>query len=444
MSDSDNKNMAFLKSELDLFNNTAIQLAIDKSAFLEVHPISTITEKTPLEFLISGNGEHYLDLSHTILHLQVKILKNDGSNLTGSDYVAPINYFLNTMFSECSVFLNDKQIASQTNYAYRAFLESLLFSSKSSQETMYGASLFFKDTPGKHDEITTATGAGNTAALIESTNAGYMSRYNACKNSKLMDLIGALHFDLATQPKLLINGVNFRIKLERNKDIFSLMSNTDTYKISIHSAKLYVRKVTVAPSIMIAHEKALEKGVIKMPIRRIEIKNFSLSAGLSSSTIANAFIGQLPTRIILGFVSNQAYTGNSKKNPFKFSHYSLNYLTVLNDGVMVPSKPFQPNFDNDLYARCYLNLFTDLNRYHNYQNVPISYNEYNQGYTLYVIDLTPDLSASESHISVSKTGNIALDIKFSTPLPETVTLIAYSEYRNVIEIDKTRSVFTDY
>lgn len=440
MSNNDNKNMAFLKSELDLFNNAAVQLAIDSSAFLEVHPISSISEKTPIEFYIAGNGEHYLDLSHTILQLQVKILKKNGGDLVAADHVAPINYLLNTLFSECSVFLNDKQIASQANYGYRAFLESLLFSSKSSQETMYGASLFFKDTAGHHDALTSSAGG----VVTNSSNTGYLSRYDACKNSKLMDLIGPLHFDLATQPKLLINGVNIRIKLERNKDIFSLMAQDDAYKIVLQSASLYVRKVTVAPSIMIAHEKALEKGVIKMPIRRIEVKTFSLSAGLQSSTIANAFIGQLPTRIILGFVSNRAYNGNSKKNPFKFSHYNLNYLTILNDGLMIPAKPFQPHFDNDLYARCYLSLFTDLNRYHNFQNIPISYKEYKEGYTFYAVDLTPDLAANESHISIAKTGNIALDIKFSTPLPETVTLVAYTEYRNVIEIDKTRSIFTDY
>ena len=442
---SDNKSIAFLKSELDLFDNAAIQLAIDSSAFLEVHPIASLSEKTPVEFLISGNGDSYIDLSHTILQLRVKILNKNGTDLTDSDFVAPINYFLNTMFSECSVYLNDKQVAAQANYAYRSYLESLLFSSKSSQETMYGASLFFKDTADQHDDITrTRAVAAQQPETVESQNNGYKSRYNACKNSKLMDLIGPLHFDLSTQPKLLINGVNVRIKLERNKDIFSLMSSNDNYKIAIQSANLYIRKVIVAPSVMIAHEKALEKGVIKLPFRRIEIKTFSLSAGLQSSTIANAFIGQLPTRIILGFVSNQAYNGNTKKNPFKFSHYNLNYLTILNDGVMIPSKPFQPNFENDLYARCYLSLFTDLNRYHNYQNININYEEYKCGYTLYAVDLTPDLAANESHVSIAKTGNIALDIKFASPLAETVTLIAYTEYRNTIEIDKTRSVFTDY
>lgn len=155
-----------------------------------------------------------------------------------------------------------------------------------------------------------------------------------------MDIMGPLHFDLASQPKLLINGVNVRIKLEKNKEVFSLMSAADSYKVVIQSASLYVRKISVSPSIMIAHEKALEKSVIKLPIRRIEVKTFSLSSGLQSSTISNAFIGQLPTRMILGFVSNQSYNGNITKNPFKFQHYNLNYLAVLNNGVMTPAKPF--------------------------------------------------------------------------------------------------------
>lgn len=104
----DNKAPICLKSELDLFSSTPVQLAIEDSSVLEIHPLATISANTPLEFYISGSGERYLDLAHTILHLQVKIVKKTGDNLGDSDAVAPINYVLNTMFSECSVYLNDK------------------------------------------------------------------------------------------------------------------------------------------------------------------------------------------------------------------------------------------------------------------------------------------------------------------------------------------------
>lgn len=421
-----------LKSELDLFSNLPTQLAIDSSSFVQIHPLSSISENAPIEFYISGNGEHYLDLAHSILHIQIKILKRNNSILADADNVAPINYILNTMFSELSVFLNDKQVASQSNYSYRSFFESLLFSSKSSQDSLLSAALFHKDTASEHDNVAAA-----------STNIGFTTRKSICKGSKVVDLIGILHYDLAAQPKLLINGVNVRIKLERQKDSFSLMSNGE-YKIIIKSACLFVRKINVAPSVVLAQEKALERGLIKMPIRRAEVRSFALSNGIQSSTIANAFIGQLPTRLVLGFVSNEAFNGNFAKNPFKFHHYNLNYLSILEGSKMIPSKPFHPNFENNQYARSYLSLFTDLNRFHNSQNINITYGEYPKGYTLYAFDLTPDLASGETHMSVNRSGNIAIDIKFGAPLPETVSLIVYAEYRNIIEIDKARNVFTDF
>ncbi|GFT09428.1 uncharacterized protein F54H12.2, partial [Nephila pilipes] len=233
------------------------------------------------------------------------------------------------------------------------------------------------------------------------TNSGYLNRYNMCKESKLIDMLGALHFDLGSQSKCLINSVNLRIKLERNKDSFALMSAVQDYKIVIQHASLFVRKVKVAPSVVIAHEIALGKGVIKMPIRRTEVKSFALSAGMQSITIPNAFIGQLPTRLIMGMVSNTAFNGDFSKNPFNFKHYDLSYLCTIDGNRMIPSKPFQPKFDNDdSYSRCYMNLFTDLGRYHNDQDINISFSEYKDGYTLFAVDLTPDLSADAMHDSI--------------------------------------------
>lgn len=422
-----------MKSELDLFTQTPLQLSIDSSNFIEIFPVTSLSDKSPIEFFVAGNGEHYLDLSHSILHLQVKILKNNGNAIIDTDSVAPCNYILNTMFSELSLFLNDKQITSQNNYAYRAYLESLLFSSKSMQQSMLTSSLFYKDSSSYHDDVS-----------ANSNNEGFVKRRNLFKLSKLVDLCGPLHFDLASQPKLLINGVSMRLKLERHKNTFSLMATADQFKISIKSASLFIRKVNVAPFVFLAQEKALERGVIKLPIRRIEVKSFALSNGVQSYTIANAFIGQLPTRIILGFVSNEAFNGSSAKNGFKFFNYNLNYLCLLDGSRMIPTRPFQPDFTNDLYARSYLNLFTDLNRYHDAQNINIDYLEFKSGYSLFAMDMTPDIAASSSHSSVTRNGNLAIDMKFATALPETVSLIVYAEYRNNIEIDKARTIYTDY
>lgn len=51
----DSNSVVCLKSELDLFNDVPIQLGIDSSTFLEVHPVASLSENTPIEFYISGN-----------------------------------------------------------------------------------------------------------------------------------------------------------------------------------------------------------------------------------------------------------------------------------------------------------------------------------------------------------------------------------------------------
>ena len=89
----------FLKRELNLFQSSPLQLAIDNSSFVEIHPISSLSNKTPLEFSNSFSGEYYLDLAHSILHLQIRVLKTNENDLEAADSVAPINYVLNTLFS---------------------------------------------------------------------------------------------------------------------------------------------------------------------------------------------------------------------------------------------------------------------------------------------------------------------------------------------------------
>lgn len=78
----------------------------------------------------------------------------------------------------------------------------------------------------------------------------------------------------------LINGVNISINFEQNKDILKLLLANNHYKITIELTSLYVKKVNVAPSIILVHEKVLEKGVFKMPIRRIDVNTFALLNGL--------------------------------------------------------------------------------------------------------------------------------------------------------------------
>ncbi|GFW78509.1 uncharacterized protein TNCV_5110501 [Trichonephila clavipes] len=50
------------KSELDLFTSSPIQLAIDRSSFVEIHPVASISDNNTIEFLTSA--QHKMNVSY--------------------------------------------------------------------------------------------------------------------------------------------------------------------------------------------------------------------------------------------------------------------------------------------------------------------------------------------------------------------------------------------
>ncbi|GFX36400.1 uncharacterized protein TNCV_3671551 [Trichonephila clavipes] len=225
------------KSELDLFLPEKIQLAINQSSFVEIHPVASISDSNTIEFLITGLGDAYFDLTHIYLNVQAKILKSDGSAFTPNDKCD----LLNTMFSECHISLNDRQISSESNYAYKAYIQSTLFHSESSQKNFLRAGLFYKDTVEEFDD-TDLTATGKNLAML-----------------KIFDMCGILHTDLGAQPRLLISGMTIRVRLLKAKDEFTLLVKSGNYRLQIENISLFIRKCDVSSSILVGHEKALEQ-----------------------------------------------------------------------------------------------------------------------------------------------------------------------------------------
>ncbi|GFU40440.1 uncharacterized protein TNCV_1208071 [Trichonephila clavipes] len=150
--------------------------------------------------------------------------------------------------------------------------------------------------------------------------------------------------------------------------------------------------------------------------------------------------GVLPSRIIFGLISTSAFNGDMKKNPFNFKHYNLNHILLSENGIQTSTTAYTPDYAKYLYARNYLNLFTDLAQH----KTNVSYGDYKENICLYVFDLTQDKSVKEPFENVTQSGDISLHLKFDADLHETATLIAYMEMPSLTEIDKSPNVFIDY
>jgi hypothetical protein len=52
-----------------------------------------------------------------------------------------------------------------------------------------------------------------------------------------------------------------------------------------------------------------------------------------------------------------ALNGAIGKNPFDFKHYKINFVALNVDGRQIPTKPLQPDFENNCYIRSYMGLY---------------------------------------------------------------------------------------
>lgn len=349
--------------------------------------------------------------------------------------MGPTNLFLHSLFSQVDVSLNERLISSSTNiYAYRAMLETLL---------NYGdeAKKNYKDTPGKMDTV-------NPLAEDDNTNLELKARFAFTKSSNIVDMMGAIHSDVFFQERLLLNGVNLRIKLNRAKNSFCLLSSATTpnFKVTITEAILYVRKVKVASSITLGHAAALRHTTAKYPLRRVDCKVLTIPRGFSSFKSDNIFLGRIPKRIVFGLVDTEAFNGSYTTNPFNFKHYNLSQVGVYVDGEQIPRKPLTLKFDADggqNFMAGFQTLFSRIGKLSQDAGNQIARGDYGSGYTLFCFDLTPD-QYSGDHFQLIKQGNLRVELHFSEPLPKTVNLIIYAESESLIEIDSNRNVLYDY
>jgi hypothetical protein len=423
-----------MKGELDLFAVPPTQTSIEHGTWVEYHPLSTITDEAPIEFDVNGTGEEYLDFANSYLQVKAKIVKEDGTDIAAAGIVGPVNNFLHSLFSQVDVSLNGTQITSSTaTYPYRAYIENLLSYGPAAKESQLTSALFYKDMGVRMDEA-------NPHA--DNNNDGLHKRAGFTGGSRTVDMIGRIHSDIFFQDRYMLNEVNTRIRLVRSKDAFCLMAHGATpYKITIVDAVLFIRKVKISPSVFLAHAKTLEHGTAKYPIRRVVCKTFTVPTGNLDACHEKLFSGQLPTRIVIGCVDNAAFNGAVGRNPFNFKHFSLNEIAVYLDGHQQAIKPMQTNFAAGQFM--YMGMFAGSGKLYRDEGNAISRSDFANGYVLYAFDLSPDL-AEEGHFNLVKQGGVRLSLKFGTALPNTVTVVAYAEFENVIEIDRSRNVVFDF
>ena len=275
------------------------------------------------------------------------------------------------MFSGIDLFLNNKLVTSSMDtYPYRAYIKNLFsYGSDVKSNQLKAGEFWYPDAAGKFEDHDSATVKARNVAVAKSIP---------------VELWGRLHLDLAMQEKYLPNGIEIKIRLNRASPRFCILSD-DPCVVKIDEAALEVRHIQLLPAISNELNQSIVHHNAKFPIRRVEVKSFTIGSGLRSKVEDHLFQGQLPKRIFIGMVTNETFNGAYNRNPFLFQLFNLSKLDVSCDGQSIYGKPLEPKFESNNYLRSYMSIYQALGN--QLQNCNI---DYKAGYCFWGYDLTPD------------------------------------------------------
>ena len=139
----------------------------------------------------------------------------------------------------------------------------------------------------------------------------------------------------------------------------------------------------------------------------------------------------------MGIVKHIAKTGGYDSNPFNFAHVNLNSIELLADGLPI-GKKYQPNFTTGDFARTYYSIATGLSKGSADWSNGITPTSFAAGQALYVFNNTGDLCDGGVHLI--NNGTLTLNLSFSVPLADNVSVFVQQEKDDIIEIDAEQRV----
>ena len=400
-----------LKSELELFSPPITQVTMESAYWSEIHPSNSTTNSSQFEFFIAGSDNYYLDLNDTSLWLRIHVEKPTGAEAANYQYFE--NMIATSLFQSVSIYLNDVLVeGAHDMYPYKAMLTSLLQFDKSVKQTQLRAAGFANE-----DD----------------------SRKAWMEDKKTLDFMTPLYLDFCCQSKYLLPKVNVKIVFTMgNKRFFTRKQGKD-WTITVQQALMFVRRVKVLPSVLLAHELGLKKNNAIYPIKMTNLYTQTIPTGSRTFHQDHIFRGHSPKLLIVALVKSSAFAGDFTQNPFKFEHFNLNHLLLTRDGEPVPfARPFTPNFADGLCVREYMSMFQCMEMFMKNESNGITLDEFKDGKTIFVFNLCADLDMNTGQ--PHKTGNLRVDIQFSEATTAAINVIFMSIGDSHIEVDSNRRV----
>ena len=245
---------------------------------------------------------------------------------------------------------------------------------------------------------------------------------------------------MCQQNKLLLNGVHNDVKLHPKSDNFVLMSDDaeSEYSYQITDCQLKICHVEINPGLILAHSDMIKERKAVYNYTKSDICTYNIAPGSHTWTGDDLFNGSIPSRIVVGVLDGQAYSGAISRNPYAFNQHDVSYMSLCVNGNSVPGEPLTMDYKNNMFSSAYLSLYTETNQYRSNFGNEITREDYKKGYCLYVFNI--DEENPDEFTNLLKKGHSRLTLRFNEAPKRSLSVIVYSHFPAYIEVDETRNI----
>jgi hypothetical protein len=406
-------------------------------------PVSTgASSGSPICFTIKAVPHSYIDGRNIFVEVNFDIeeLNAEGEwvTTTRSDKVAPLANVYCSVFEDLNVSFNGVLVENtQRDFALKAYMQNLLYSSVSDKNMWLGAGLFNRDTAGAFDRM------GALSVFPSATK-----RMWAGSQYETVQTYGRLMSDILNSDSPIPDNVTITIKLFPAKSEACLVQDLtqrevtdpvtgakknvipdpETYRVIIKDCSLYVPRIHM-PSMT----KSLNNPFTYSNWRLLSYTHQKDQASFKKDLA----VGEtLPQRALVAFMTESAYNGTWDTNKNEFSHFDAsNVLMKCNQKHL----PFMNGYHdlmftgkNLKYGPAYCGLLTEGGAV----GCDITHNEYRHGFTIFAFDLTPDKCA-DMILDKPNKGALELSVDFSKPPGQNIIVLAFLIYASRFEIAKS-------
>ena len=177
---------------------------------------------------------------------------------------------------------------------------------------------------------------------------------------------------------------------------------------------------------------------VQYPVVGSEIRTYSFDGNSTRWEQDNVFVNRVPGKVIIGLVNSTNYNGSLQNYPFAYQKFGVTQVRQI-DGEEYPYRSLELTGNTKAEDLVGHDRFLTASGAYKHHKIPtMRPGDWGQGEncTLFMFNNVPGDADDPEYRNPRLTGNVRYEIDFREAVGHNITVVIWSEYENIYEIDQ--------